>query len=115
MIEATNSEPNRPPDLVEIEARAQVCGVSWVYQRVGRIDEAVAAAKKSEELNAKIHNRLGLAYDHKCLGNLYRRTRDHTHAEKLLQKAALEFTEHKGPGDRSRHWRVLDEPRSPIL
>jgi tetratricopeptide (TPR) repeat protein len=46
--------------------------VSWVYQRVGRLDEARAAGQKALELAQSIGSDVGVAFSLKCLGRLSR-------------------------------------------
>lgn len=57
---------------VEAEGRALICGVSWVYQRVGRLDEARTSALKSRELAEMINSDVNVAFCIKCLGRLRR-------------------------------------------
>jgi tetratricopeptide (TPR) repeat protein len=63
----------RTTDMVEAEARALVCGVSWVLQRLpGHLHEAKAAYDLSRELARKINSDASLAYSAKCLGRYHR-------------------------------------------
>ena len=57
---------------VEDEAIAAVCGVSWVYQRTGRLPEAFLEAQHSLDLGQAIHWHLNTAFCHKCMGRLRR-------------------------------------------
>src|SRR5262249_27401935 len=51
-IEATR-HPCRTDEDIRREAKALICGKSWVLQRVGRLDEAMADAKKSLKLGER--------------------------------------------------------------
>ena len=59
---------------VEDEAVAAICGVSWVYQRTGRLSEALAEARRSLALGQALHPPWdrNTAFCHKCLGRLKR-------------------------------------------
>jgi tetratricopeptide (TPR) repeat protein len=57
----------------DAEARALVCGVSWVYQRLpGHLREAKYAYDRSRELANIFDLKESLAYSTKCLGRLHR-------------------------------------------
>lgn len=60
----------------EAAARARalilICGKSWVYQRIERLDEAMALARKSLDLGNKIPWPRNTAYCVKCIGRLLR-------------------------------------------
>jgi hypothetical protein len=45
---------NRTEEFVRYEAQALICGVSWVYQRIGRLSEAKVEAEKSHRLGQDI-------------------------------------------------------------
>jgi tetratricopeptide (TPR) repeat protein len=49
-----------------------ICGKSWVYQRIERLDEAMALARKSLDLGNKIPWPRNTAYCVKCIGRLLR-------------------------------------------
>ena len=70
-IEAAK-HPLRDEEDVRIDARALICGRSWVLQRVGHLDEALAEALKSLTLVEKIRWERNTAFCKKCLGRLYR-------------------------------------------
>jgi tetratricopeptide (TPR) repeat protein len=110
-IEATR-HPCRTDEDVRIEAKARICGRSWVHQRVGHLDEARADAEKSLELGENVGWDRNTVYCRKCLGRLYRieaeRTSDETQKRELLKKsiealkdAIVRFSKHPefGPSD----------------
>lgn len=70
-ITASRRQP-RDSMMVQGEAQALVCGRSWVYQRVNRLDEAKAAAEKSLHLGEGIGWTRNTAYCRKCIGRLHR-------------------------------------------
>ena len=101
-IEASRA-PGRGPEQVKDEAVAAICGVSWVYQRTGRLSEALAEAERSLELGAAIRWDRNTAFCHKCLGRLKRMQAEASRDAKqrgilladsvdLLRKAIQEFT-----------------------
>jgi tetratricopeptide (TPR) repeat protein len=49
-----------------------ICGRSWVYQRIGRLDEAMVLARKSLDLGNRIPWPRNTAYCVKCIGRLRR-------------------------------------------
>ena len=70
-IEASKS-PTRGPEQAKDEAVAVICGVSWVYQRTGRLKQARAEAEHSLELGIAIRWDRNTAFCRKCLGRLKR-------------------------------------------
>ena len=64
----------RGREQIKDEAIAAICGVSWVYQRTGRISEAFAEARRSLALGQALHPPWdrNTAFCHKCLGRLKR-------------------------------------------
>ncbi len=60
------------PISSECEARARICGKSWVYQRTGRLIMAEEEAQKSIEISKRIGSDKNLAFCKKCLGRLNR-------------------------------------------
>ena len=70
-IEASKAS-GRGREQVKDEAVAAICGVSWVYQRTGRLSEAHVEAKRSLELGLAIHWDRNTAFCNKCLGRLKR-------------------------------------------
>ena len=70
-IEASK-QPGRGREQTKDEAVATICGVSWVYQRTGRLSEALAKAERSLQLGEDIAWRKNTAFCHKCLGRLKR-------------------------------------------
>lgn len=71
-IQASRAVLIRTRDQVCDEARALVCGTSWVYQRVGRLEEAEYDAALSLDLAESCHDPRVIAFCHKCLGRLKR-------------------------------------------
>ena len=101
-IEASKA-PGRLRAQVEDEAVAVICGVSWVYQRTGRLSEAAAEAERSLDLGQSIHWDRNTAFCLKCLGRLKRLQSENLQdadqrvellaaSAKLLQEAICEFT-----------------------
>ena len=70
-IEASKIE-GRGLEQVKDEALATICGVSWVYQRTGRLSEALTHAERSLGLGLAIHWNRNTAFCHKCIGRLKR-------------------------------------------
>ena len=66
------SGDNLDDALVELEARARICGTSWAYQRIVRLDLASDEAFKAIEISKGIGSAENLAYCHKCLGRIER-------------------------------------------
>ena len=62
----------RRREQVKDEAVAAICGVSWVYQRTGRLSEALVEADHSLKLGVAIHWDRNTAFCNKCLGRLKR-------------------------------------------
>ena len=71
-IEASQLVPARGSEQVKDEAVAAICGVSWVYQRTGRLAEAFVQAEHSLELGRDIRWDQNTAFCQKCLGRLKR-------------------------------------------
>lgn len=100
----------RSTDEVKAEAKALICGTSWVYQRTGRLHEALADGVRSLELGAEVGWDRNTYYCDKCLGRLHRmraetatadERRDHLHQSiERLQRAIVGFggLEEFGPG-----------------
>ena len=85
-IEASKVKGRRH-EQVEDEAVAAICGVSWVYQRTGRLAEALAEAERSFELGSAIRWDRNTAFCHKCIGRLKRMEAEAT--QDRHQRAAL--------------------------
>jgi hypothetical protein len=71
-IEATGHNCRTDED-VRRKAKALICGRSWVLQRIGRLDEAMADAKKSLNFGQRIGWDRNTAFCNKCIGRIYRR------------------------------------------
>lgn len=56
----------------ECEARARICGTSWVYQRTGKLGAAEQEAQRSLEISELLHLSKSLAFCRKCMGRLKR-------------------------------------------
>ena len=69
-------EAARRPPPMEVKTKGQVvaliCGVAWVFQRIGRLAEARAAGEKSLQLGRDIEWYRNTAFCLKCLGRLFR-------------------------------------------
>lgn len=110
----------RTTEVVADEARALICGTSWVYQRVGQLDKARADATKSEWLarNAGLH--VSLAFCLKCRGRLCRMRAEERKArdvarisllktsERLLRRAIKAFSALRRSGFGPEHAEVGD-------
>ena len=70
-IEAAN---RMGADEKAAEARALIliCGKSWVYQRIGRLEEALVLARKSLDVGEAIGWPRNTAYCTKCIGRIHR-------------------------------------------
>jgi tetratricopeptide (TPR) repeat protein len=103
---------DRTDEYVGYEAQALICGVSWVYQRIGRLEDALAAAKKSLQLGEDIRWWRNTTFCRKCIGRLLRihaeQCTDPQEKAKLLRESvnslleAIErfgSTEDGGPND----------------
>ena len=66
------SHPNRLRDEAECEARARICGLSWVYQRTGNLELAANEAQLSLEISKDLSLATNIAFCNKCLGRLSR-------------------------------------------
>ena len=104
-IKASRAQGRRRAQ-VEDEAITAICGISWVYQRTGRLPEALAEAERSLDLGREINWDRNTAFCHKCLGRLKRmqaeslqdpqqRVKLLAGSVKLLQDAIREFTKLK--------------------
>jgi hypothetical protein len=74
-LEATGRENRHEQDLKE-EALTLICGRSWVLQRVNRLDEAKADAKRSLEIGETLKWHRNTCFCLKCLGRLSRMQAD---------------------------------------
>jgi hypothetical protein len=70
-IEASKAA-GRGTEQVKDEAVAVICGISWVYQRTGRLNQARTEAEHSLELGLAIRWDRNTAFCKKCLGRLKR-------------------------------------------
>lgn len=103
-IEAV-SHGSRSRSEAECEARARICGLSWAYQRMGRLDRAAEEAERSLKLARLCNSQTNLAFGLKCNGRLARlraeaakdpaeRNRLFGESETMLQQAVAEFSDH---------------------
>ena len=69
---AASKSDGRTRNQVKDEAVATIYGVSWVYQRTGRLAEALAEAEHSMDLGKKIGWERNTAFCCKCIGRLHR-------------------------------------------
>jgi tetratricopeptide (TPR) repeat protein len=75
MAELTIAAAKRPPcDIEDAKARAHalICGRSWVFQRLGHLEEARLVAKESLQLGADIGYQRNTAFCMKCTGRILR-------------------------------------------
>ena len=71
-IRASKEVSCRGTDQVKDEALATICGVSWVYQRTQRLNEARVEAESSLALGRCVDWERNTAFCMKCLGRLRR-------------------------------------------
>src|SRR5207247_1024297 len=69
-----------------------ICGKSWVYQRIGRLDEAMIIARKSLEIGQAIAWPRNTAYCIKCIGRLLRLQAEKT-PDKIAKSTLLRESE----------------------
>lgn len=62
----------RDIDIVKDEAKALICGRSWVLQRIGNLEAAELHGRKSLQIGQNIEWDRNTAYCMKCLGRLFR-------------------------------------------
>jgi tetratricopeptide (TPR) repeat protein len=71
-IDAARAARPRPNEVIEGEAQALICGRSWVFQRINRLDEARVAASASLRMGQAIGWDRNTAFCEKCIGRLCR-------------------------------------------
>lgn len=71
-LEAARRATPRDRADVEAEAKALVCGYSWVYQRTGELEKAESFTNESLAIGESIGWTRNTAFCHKCLGRLKR-------------------------------------------
>lgn len=71
-IDSAKVSRPRSKEVIEGEAQAYICGRSWVYQRINRLDDAKAAAAISRRLGEDISWQRNTAFCEKCVGRLCR-------------------------------------------
>jgi tetratricopeptide (TPR) repeat protein len=71
-IQACRSIRDRDNDVVEFEARSLICGTSWAFQRLHKLEKARVDAHESYKLAQYIGSGRTLAFCLKCLGRLCR-------------------------------------------
>lgn len=64
-------------DARKAQAKALICGCSWVFQRVGELHRAQAHADESLQLGRNIGWERNTAFCHKCIGRLHRIRGEH--------------------------------------
>lgn len=69
-----NAAREAPPTeaVRKAKAKALICGLAWVYQRIGEFDEAERAAQESLQLGIDLNWDRNTAFCHKCIGRLRR-------------------------------------------
>jgi hypothetical protein len=70
-IEAAN-RMGSDEGAAQARALTLVCGKSWVYQRIGRLEEALVLARKSFDIGEAIRWPRNTAYCTKCIGRIHR-------------------------------------------
>ena len=114
-LTAARREPRHRQDA-EAEARALICGQSWVLQRVKKLENAEATALESLTLGKKLPWPRNTAFCLKCLGRLYRLQAEATDdptarnaylakSERYLLDAIKAF---EGLADSDRHGEIGD-------
>ena len=93
---AAAGRENRQEQDVKEEALTLICGQSWVLQRVDRLDDAKADAKRSLELGKTLRWHRNTAFCLKCLGRLSR----------MQAEAASDSTERKELLDESERYLI---------
>jgi tetratricopeptide (TPR) repeat protein len=71
-VSAARKRPTGSKADAEGEAQALICGTSWAFQRIGRLDEARNVAEQSLKLGNDIGWERNTAFCEKCIGRLYR-------------------------------------------
>lgn len=69
---ASCSGKNLDDRTAECQARARICGTSWVYQRTEKLGLAEEEAQLSLRISEGLRSKENLAYCKKCLGRLKR-------------------------------------------
>jgi tetratricopeptide (TPR) repeat protein len=87
-IAAVRSTDHPTKQMRESEAKALICGRSWVYQRMGETEKARVVANESLKLGNDLGYDRNTAYCKKCIGRLCRIEAEETH-EKTLREALL--------------------------
>lgn len=85
---------NLDDKTAECQARARICGTSWVYQRTGNLGLAEEEAQESLRISEGIGSRKNLAFCMKCLGRLKRmRAEEESNSEvrRAFFKESVEF------------------------
>ncbi len=95
---AAAHQVHRTEALAKGEAVALVCGRSWVYQRVGRLQEARAEGEKSLKLGREIGWDRNTAFCLKCIGRIFRMEaeqagQDASAAKQLIQSSIEYLTQ----------------------
>jgi len=87
-VEAAQESVRKSETTRRAEAEALICGMSWVYQRTGRLGEAESFAQKSLEIGQHVQWHRNSAFCQKCRGRLRRIQAERT-AHKTKRKALL--------------------------
>ena len=78
----------------ECQARARICGTSWVHQRTGKLGLAEQEANEAVRISEGIQSTKNLAFCKKCLGRLKRmqaETAPNVEEKSALFKSSLEL------------------------
>ena len=93
-IAASRLVPPPRPEQVKDEAVALICGVSWVYQRTGRLSEALVEAESSLDLGNDVGWERNTAFCKKCIGRLKRLVAETEHDDqrrRVLLKTSVDL------------------------
>ena len=111
-IAAVRSSTHATDQMREAEAKALICGRSWVYQRMGETEKARVAGNESLKLGEDIGYDRNTAYCKKCIGRLCRIEAEESserarrdallkESTELLIEAIHRFSKHKDFGPQS--------------
>ena len=81
---------NREQADVQLEAKALICGRSWVRQRTGELAEAGVAADESIRLGDSVNDDKNTAFCKKCIGRLKRMQAESAIDESIRKELLVE-------------------------
>jgi tetratricopeptide (TPR) repeat protein len=71
-LSAASGTLHATPQMLTHRAQTLICGLSWVNQRMGRLEKAMDEAQQSLRIGEDLGWARNTAFCHKCLGRLYR-------------------------------------------